>query len=1017
MAEHDYWWYAGEGVINLGPNPLNPAELLSEGELDRIHQGIQQAFMERLAGARAGTVAASEEAQSVIDSLLPMVDEPTRRQLGVVCDYLGGKTKTAPRDAALFVGKQVHVWAKGPEYGMGTPQKAAEWAVGQAEHGLLLGTYQHVVETLASHWIQTWQPLHDAKDGKITWDEARRRVDEHIKAHPDDPDVQKDGPTVRDVILPQWRAKYEQPWWKRWLDRLRGEGTSEAKAPPDDERYTYSFHGYWKYHDHAVTRYDGLAPETTDEPLRRAVGWIDFTSEMGYQLLGPFVLDQAGFFQSGTADVPDLNLLVRPFVRLRAQFPGYQWPQIYVMEAAGVNEYRIESAMQTAYPGNADLGSCFPNPAHPVRDEALNIFDRLVEAWQRIPTTPPPQSVTLFAIWKAGQRRTTGYDGVTNRIYLNGAGNCPEEWNDDTIVHESGHFVFDAYGTDVTPGGGHFWWQSDSTSPALALSEGWADLYQCYVNHQLGVPGWHEGYSLIALGGLGGTETDWCEIENPWHFGVGGTPSPGSSLQHGLYNEASVAGCLWDMFDTANETYETACSEHPACYADDLASPIMDIWNAVMTGVPVTLLGVLETWYANGYGHQAEVCEICNHHGIARWLWVEEPNDRIARSVTTGVAETTPVILRNTDGTAPHSYTVSTDVAWAWFDVGSGSIPPDDSVDLQLWLDGVGWPLGEVRQGLLTVSDGSGGCGLQVALQVTATDEGMGSIVARVADANGWLEGATAGTDPAGATAATGEDGWFMLTVAEGAYTLRVWAAGYYPVMIPDVTCPSDVGTIVLTPHGTPEGSAFVCMFHGSTSTFQGRALLAGDVVEAWDPDGVLCGGWEVTTEGGYGPMTVYGDDVATPGVDEGADEGDTLRFTINGFTAQCLGPDEPIWHAGGGPCQVELTAHDAPPKPVTDLAVAPLSGLALLQWTAVSEDTSGNPEPSIRTFIQRSPGAYFDPGDDTEIDWVFGDTEYWDWESGVGDPNEHSFYRIVIRDNLGQESVPSNTVGEFEFG
>jgi hypothetical protein len=269
-APRDYWWFAGRGVINLGPNPLSPAELLNRDQLDRIYQDIQQAFMDRLAGARVGTVAASEGAQAVIDSLLPMVDEPTRRQLGVACDYLGGRTKTAPRDAALFVGKQVHVWAKGPEYGCGTPQKAAEWAVGQAEHGLLLGMYEHVVETLASPWIQTWQPLHDAKDGKITWDEARRRVDEHIKAHPDDPEVQKDGPTVRDVILPEWRAKYERPWWKKWLDRLKGERKSEGEAPPDDERYTYSFHGYWKYHDHAVTRYDGLAPETTSETVQRA---------------------------------------------------------------------------------------------------------------------------------------------------------------------------------------------------------------------------------------------------------------------------------------------------------------------------------------------------------------------------------------------------------------------------------------------------------------------------------------------------------------------------------------------------------------------------------------------------------------------------------------------------------------------------------------------------------------------------------------------------------------------------
>lgn len=52
------------------------------------------------------------------------------------------------------------------------------------------------------------------------------------------------------------------------------------------------------------------------------------------------------------------------------------------------------------------------------------------------------------------------------------------------------------------------------------------------------------------------------------------------------------------------------------------------------------------------------------------------------------------------------------------------------------------------------------------------------------------MEGATARTDPAGATATTDEEGWFALVIAQGLCRLRVWAAGYYPVMIPDVTCP-----------------------------------------------------------------------------------------------------------------------------------------------------------------------------------------------------------------------------------
>ncbi|MBN1423940.1 hypothetical protein JXA88_05220 [Candidatus Fermentibacteria bacterium] len=184
-APKDYWWYAGGGVIYLGPNPLNPAELLDRDQLDLIRRDMARAFEARLAGARAGTVAASEEARAVIDSLLPTVDEPTRRQLGVVCDYLGGKTKTAPRDAALFVGKQISVWARGKEYAWmgGSEQAVAEWAVGAAERGMLDDMYGSTVKRPADlgrdpnapAW-EMYQAVRDARDTKITWEEARERV-------------------------------------------------------------------------------------------------------------------------------------------------------------------------------------------------------------------------------------------------------------------------------------------------------------------------------------------------------------------------------------------------------------------------------------------------------------------------------------------------------------------------------------------------------------------------------------------------------------------------------------------------------------------------------------------------------------------------------------------------------------------------------------------------------------------------------------------------------------------------
>lgn len=78
----------------------------------------------------------------------------------------------------------------------------------------------------------------------------------------------------------------------------------------------------------------------------------------------------------------------------------------------------------------------------------------------------------------------------------------------------------------------------------------------------------------------------------------------------------------------------------------------------------------------------------------------------------------------------------------------------------------------------------------------------------------------------------------------------------------------------------------FFTNFYDSTSTFNGDLLTVGSIVEAYDPDGILCGTFTVQTPGHFGFMPVYGDDDQTAGVDEGAQDGDVISFMINGRDA-----------------------------------------------------------------------------------------------------------------------------------
>jgi hypothetical protein len=103
--------------------------------------------------------------------------------------------------------------------------------------------------------------------------------------------------------------------------------------------------------------------------------------------------------------------------------------------------------------------------------------------------------------------------------------------------------------------------------------------------------------------------------------------------------------------------------------------------------------------------------------------------------------------------------------------------------------------------------------------------------------------------------------------------------------------------------------------FLGEQSTLAGQPLPVGAVVRAYDAapltGGVLAGRAEVTLSGWY-LMSVYGDDPQTE-LDEGAESGDAIAFTINGQPAVPLGPDPPVWVGSGSRVHVELDASACP--------------------------------------------------------------------------------------------------------
>ena len=95
--------------------------------------------------------------------------------------------------------------------------------------------------------------------------------------------------------------------------------------------------------------------------------------------------------------------------------------------------------------------------------------------------------------------------------------------------------------------------------------------------------------------------------------------------------------------------------------------------------------------------------------------------------------------------------------------------------------------------------------------------------------------------------------------------------------------------------------------FYGIVLDVESQNVVVGTLVQAYDADGVLCGEFVVQTAGEYGFMPVYGDDPLTPEVDEGASEGDSLFFVIDGRLASLMESNSPIWTTNTEKLNVDL--------------------------------------------------------------------------------------------------------------
>ncbi len=190
------------------------------------------------------------------------------------------------------------------------------------------------------------------------------------------------------------------------------------------------------------------------------------------------------------------------------------------------------------------------------------------------------------------------------------------------------------------------------------------------------------------------------------------------------------------------------------------------------------------------------------------------------------------------------------------------------------------------------------------------------------------------------ATTISGIDGSYELCPLPekpATFTVRAYKAGYYPDYR-ETGFPATDLVLILRPNGGSVAPTYewVDLYCKYFALFQGAPVLPGSVVEAYDPQGVLCGQWIVSQAGTYGFMAVYADDSLYTAVDEGCRPGDLITIKVDGFVATMA--NGPIhWGANGDRYEA---CFDVTPVPPTHCLILK-QGWNLVSWNVDTPNDS----------------------------------------------------------------------------
>jgi len=460
-------------------------------------------------------------------------------------------------------------------------------------------------------------------------------------------------------------AEAKEKWFNDFMEKNRGiwGGNSNLNFFRDNdssgidyagnnsssqERITTAFIGTWNYQDHIYNKDNGLLWSYAVKPVKTAeVGIRAYWYGQGQIFVGWGSTDNNGTFTITTELIPYGATNVRAFPLLYAWGPERFSEKIKVSNPssqtwANPRDATIWRLARSDNPpannvvpgGTCNFGVCYPETATISRPQPRSGSVNILETYFHARTfTSPPPTRPLRVMWEPGYDAGTAmnmlYTAHNDTVWVQGEAGSPyfntDEWDDDVLLHEFGHYLMKGYAQGPpTCYGPHEWAYEYPDKPGIGYGEGWAHFFSGRARVGSGTD------SLIVsthYGTGGGAATiTWFNLENPWD----NTVTIPEFFDGGPWCEGAVAGALWDIYDSHNEIPYASYPDSlngvwfpDTALADSLTMGHEEIWTVFddynPPGEPTncwTIFHFRAGWNYYNYGHQFALNQILLHHRI-----------------------------------------------------------------------------------------------------------------------------------------------------------------------------------------------------------------------------------------------------------------------------------------------------------------------------------------------------------------------------------------------------------------